>query len=639
AKTAPTITAGTVEEVGGRTAKINGNLTDTGGVSNTVTFYYGLTDGNQSPGNWSLSNSLGSFNEGLVPVDLSNLDSGETYYYRFETNNTEYSAWSGMGSFSTLAYDQGTLRFHTGTNEEGDLSGLFWDKNGSGEVKVMDANLTAQNYIAPDGSSWMLSKAIFHFPSDFYVGPNLTQVILEGVNSLSIVSDGNVSIGKSLSGSTILTSAHVPGGTLQDGYDAYYGDDLAKGLRVGLGQLGGFGGSQGPGKGVSLGSSGAGGLSGGGGSYAGEGGPGASGPAGITYGSGALGILLGGSGGGMGNLGEAAAGGGALEIISAGNLIIQPGVLVAMNGGTVFVNRNQGAYFSGGSGSGGSVRLVGTSISNLGIIEAQGGDGSGQDPREAGARFLSNAGGAGGGGRVAFISDGVIEQGIVKVNGGTGSGDGFSGFSGTVYKGLKSESAAVTLTLSDGTLILDTDGAWSHTSGLKGKGVVTNNYIDVVGKRFGYGVCAFTFSNLSLGNGVTVVVQGSNALELIVEGNATINTKVSLNGESGLLGIYSGSPGPGGWASGRGLRNTDLFSNIHPALNGQGPGGGRGYEIGKSNGGGSYGGLGSGGLNGGVAGVIYGDEGISNLVGGSGGGHALTSSGNAGGGGGAISFK
>ena len=238
--------------MGGRTAKINGNLTDTGGVSNTVTFYYGLTDGNQSPANWSLSSSLGSFNEGLVPVNVSNLDSGEAYYYRFESNNTQYSAWSGMGSFSTLAYDQGTLRFHTGANEEGDLSGLFWDKNGSGEVKVMDANLTTQNYIAPDGSSWMLSKAIFHFPSDFYVGPNLTQVILEGVNSLSIVSDGNVSIGKSLSGSTILASAHVPGGTLLDGHDAYYADDPAKGVRVGLGRLGGFGGAQGPGKGLSV---------------------------------------------------------------------------------------------------------------------------------------------------------------------------------------------------------------------------------------------------------------------------------------------------------------------------------------------------------------------------------------------------
>ena len=55
-------------------------------------------------------------------------------------------------------------------------------------------------------------------------------------------------------------------------------------------------------------------------------------------------------------------------------------------------------------------------------------------------------------------------------------------------------------------------------------------------------------------------------------------------------------------------------------MNGQGPGGGRGYEIGKSTGGGSYGGTGTGGLSGGVAGLVYGDDLISKLVGGSGGG-------------------
>ena len=37
AKTAPVILAGTVDEVTGRSAKINGLLSDTGGVSNTVT--------------------------------------------------------------------------------------------------------------------------------------------------------------------------------------------------------------------------------------------------------------------------------------------------------------------------------------------------------------------------------------------------------------------------------------------------------------------------------------------------------------------------------------------------------------------------------------------------------------------------
>ena len=74
-------------------------------------------------------------------------------------------------------------------------------------------------------------------------------------------------------------------------------------------------------------------------------------------------------------------------------------------------------------------------------------------------------------------------------------------------------------------------------------------------------------------------------------------------------------------------------------MNGQGPGGGFGYEIGKSNGGGSYGGMGTGGLNGGVPGVTYGDDSITHLLGGSGGGHSIVGSGNSGGGGGAISFK
>ena len=67
--------------------------------------------------------------------------------------------------------------------------------------------------------------------------------------------------------------------------------------------------------------------------------------------------------------------------------------------------------------------------------------------------------------------------------------------------------------------------------------------------------------------------------------------------------------------------------------------GGFGYEIGKSNGGGSYGGMGTGGLNGGVPGVTYGDDSITHLLGGSGGGHSIVGSGNSGGGGGAISFK
>jgi hypothetical protein len=125
----------------------------------------------------------------------------------------------------------------------------------------------------------------------------------------------------------------------------------------------------------------------------------------------------------MDNLGEAAAGGGALEIIAAGDLVIHSGVKVAMNGGSVFVNPSHGAYFSGGAGSGGAIKLVGDTIKNFGFIEAKGGDSSGADPRETGSRFLNNSGGAGGGGRVSLISDNQILMGNIDVNGVRRNGD------------------------------------------------------------------------------------------------------------------------------------------------------------------------------------------------------------------------
>ena len=57
-------------------------------------------------------------------------------------------------------------------------------------------NLSTVNYLAPDGTSWMLTKASFHFSDDFYLGPNLDKVILEGVNALSVSSDGKRYLGQ-----------------------------------------------------------------------------------------------------------------------------------------------------------------------------------------------------------------------------------------------------------------------------------------------------------------------------------------------------------------------------------------------------------------------------------------------------------
>ncbi|MBC8349945.1 MAG: putative Ig domain-containing protein, partial [Verrucomicrobia bacterium] len=582
------------ENVEGRSATLLGDMNSTGGDAPGVTVFYGTSDGGATSSAWDANKSLGSINQGLFNAKLTNIDSGETYFFRFQAVNNSGTSWSESLSFTTKRFDQGTIRIHTGDNETGLNSGFYWDKS-AGESKILDANSTlTTTYVAPDGSAWPVTVTTFHFPENLYLGTNLSQIILSGKNSLSLQIDGNATIEKSFSGATPLANPVVLGATKIDGHDGYYGDDTTRSNRIGLSVLGGYGGNQGPGRGYKTW------LTGGGASHAGEGGQGDRGPGGLSYGSGALDFLLGGSGGGGGNGGESGGGGGAMEIVASGDVTIAAGVTIKMNGGTIFVNPNQGAYRTGGAGSGGGIRIEASNIRNLGILEALGGDAAGQDERETGQRYRQSVGGGGGGGRVAIISDGTIVKGSINVNGGKGMAEGLPGLPGSVYVGSKSQVAG-DLIFNSGTLTIDTGGSWSHSSGTKGAGVVTHHsFKDNGGARFGYGICTFSFDSVNLGPGVAVVVRGRNAIQLKVAGNVLINTAISLDGSSGSQGAYSGRAGPGGWNSGRAADN--VISNEHLALEGQGPGGGHGFETGRSNGGGSYGGQGTGGLFGGTPG-------------------------------------
>ena len=179
---APVISVGSIAATGGRTASLQGELIDSGMWPIPSPFTTEIRTESETPADWNHSLALGSHDQGPVSANLSGLNSGQTYYYRFSSTNAAGTDWSAVGTFETMSFDQGVLRFHTGTNELGVSAGLFWDK-GDGEFKVMDANLSTVNYLAPDGTSWMLTKASFHFSDDFYLGPNLNKVILEGVNS------------------------------------------------------------------------------------------------------------------------------------------------------------------------------------------------------------------------------------------------------------------------------------------------------------------------------------------------------------------------------------------------------------------------------------------------------------------------
>ena len=636
---APVLEAGSVDEVGGTTVDLTGKLISSGGTLCNISLYYGTADQNETTGAWEYSLALGTLGQGDIPASLSTLDSGKTYYYRFKGGNPTES-WSDVGTFTTLPYDQGILRIHTGMDDGGFGAGWFWDNgNGNGEQKIFEPILTQSLYFAPDGSSWTLTKAIFDFNESLNIGQNLERVILEGVNALSIQVKGNLTIGHSLNASLFSSTPHLEGGSLSDGYDGYYPDSAINGSLLARGNLGGYGGGQGPGKGLSSGRIYKGGASGGGGSFGGEGGPGASGASGILYGSAGLEYLIGGSGGGLGNIGEAGAGGGALELNASGKILIDQGVRISLRGGTVFVNPQVGANFSGGAGSGGALKLIGASIENRGVLDLQGGDAPGVDPREPGVRYLRNAGGAGGGGRIAMLSDGEIITGTTLTEGGQGNSDGAPGLPGTLYTGRLHSDTVQSLEFSSGTLVFDTSGTWKHSAGSTGKGVIQASSILVDGRPYGYSVCEFSFSNLSIGPDVSVVVKGRNSLRLIVDGNATIGTDIRLDGKSGKSEIYSGIPGPGGWSSGRALSDADLPGISNIALSGMGPGGGKGIDdITPISSGGSHGGYGSAGQNNGSVGHLYGDSNITHLVGGSGGGRSAGRYADAGGGGGALSL-
>ena len=88
--------------------------------------YYGTTDRRRFR-QLGESSRFGLFLSGKIPYKFEDLQSGVTYY-RFRADNTSYSSWSETGTFTTLQFDQGVLRFHTGEDETGTGAGLYWDK-------------------------------------------------------------------------------------------------------------------------------------------------------------------------------------------------------------------------------------------------------------------------------------------------------------------------------------------------------------------------------------------------------------------------------------------------------------------------------------------------------------------------------
>ena len=91
----PTVTNSTgASSVTTNSARLNGNVTDTGGEDPTVTVYWGGTDGGTTPGSWANNVGLGDLSAGAFYTDISSLDPNTTYYYRCYATNSGGNDWA-----------------------------------------------------------------------------------------------------------------------------------------------------------------------------------------------------------------------------------------------------------------------------------------------------------------------------------------------------------------------------------------------------------------------------------------------------------------------------------------------------------------------------------------------------------------
>lgn len=91
--TAPTVVNSVATNITSDAARLNGQVTDTGGENPTVTIYWGDNDGGKTPVNWDNSEAMGT-QGGTFFKDISGLNPSATYYFRCYASNSAGSDWA-----------------------------------------------------------------------------------------------------------------------------------------------------------------------------------------------------------------------------------------------------------------------------------------------------------------------------------------------------------------------------------------------------------------------------------------------------------------------------------------------------------------------------------------------------------------
>ena len=86
-------------------AKLKGEITNTGGRDANVTVYWGDNNASTNAGSWDNSFNLGMKGQVALAHDVTGLTGGTAYYYAFKGVNssggTGGTSWSSVQSFTT----------------------------------------------------------------------------------------------------------------------------------------------------------------------------------------------------------------------------------------------------------------------------------------------------------------------------------------------------------------------------------------------------------------------------------------------------------------------------------------------------------------------------------------------------------
>ncbi len=148
------------------TARLNGELTSTGGQTTTVHIYWGSFDGGTNPSLWSHDINLGVKPTGVFSADINGLTQRTMYYYRCYAVNLTGGIWTGSSSFSTPSTTVPLTCSYSANGSGGIPSAPMLTFTTAGIQNTVALSTAAQVFPADYGTSWSITNPLYSSTSE-----------------------------------------------------------------------------------------------------------------------------------------------------------------------------------------------------------------------------------------------------------------------------------------------------------------------------------------------------------------------------------------------------------------------------------------------------------------------------------------